>query len=328
MRPIFVVVSLIFTVICQLLAQQTQLSGPVEGFSFDAPTGSFRAVIGLPGSASLGPAILDGFALGSVAPRKDYGLAFKDGNCAIVSGLGTARPSTSALSGAVGRFERVAWSADGSAAVLFSASGTSIQIIAGLPDAATPQASIDLSFLGGSLSAIGADALGKRLAIGIAGGSGGVYLIADGGDPVLLLASSKPIALEFSDDGSELYALDGDTRELTRLRLAESISNPFFLEGLVDPVAIKSGRDESNRQVLYVAGRNDRLLRIYDAASHQTVTDLPLDFPPTELAYFGRNSFLLGQRGNSADPLWLFTTTPRTAVYFVPAAPAASGGPQ
>src|SRR2546421_2984166 len=103
-------------------AQQTSLSGPIEGFTFDAPTGSFRAVIGLPGSASLGPAILSGFGSGSVAPQKDYGLAFSEDQALFVSGLHSTSPSTSPLSSAMAGQEGVVWSADGSLAVLFSRS--------------------------------------------------------------------------------------------------------------------------------------------------------------------------------------------------------------
>ena len=72
MHRISILFSVFSCLIGALPAQQTNLSGPIEGFTFDAPTGSFRAVIGFPGSASLGPAILAGFDHGSVAPQKDY----------------------------------------------------------------------------------------------------------------------------------------------------------------------------------------------------------------------------------------------------------------
>ncbi len=320
--------SLISILIGFLAAEQSQLSGPIEGFTFDAPTGSFRAVIGLPGSASLGPAILDGFGRGSVAPKKDYGLAFTGGKCAIVSGLSSANPSVSEFSGALASPDGVVWSADGSQAFLFSSSGNWVQRFSGFPNIATPRASVDLSFLSGSLSTIASDTLGKRLAIGVDGELGGVYLVTDGGDPVPLLAGSKPIALAFSDDGSELYALDGATLRLTQLHLADFTSHPFSLDGLRDPVAIRSIRQASNRQVLYVAGRNDSLLRAYDADSRQILTDFPLDFSPTGLDDLGRNSFLLAPRRSGGDPMWVFTTTPQQAAYFVPLAPTASGGPQ
>jgi len=204
-----VLLSFISTGIGLLTAQQAQLSGPIEGFSFDAPTGSFRAVIGLPGSASFGPAILDGFSRGWVAPQKDYGLAFKDDKCMIVAGFGSEKASSFAVSAAISEPEGVVWSGDGSLAVLFSRAGNWIQALADIPNSGAPSVPVELSFLGGSLSAIAADARGKRVAIGTAGESGGVYLITDGGNPVPLLAGFQSIALAFSDDGSKLYALNG-----------------------------------------------------------------------------------------------------------------------
>src|SRR5579862_6659537 len=60
-------------------SQPTSLSGPVEGYTFDLPSQSFRAVIGLPGSASFGPALATGFEMGSVAPHKNYAIGFRPG---------------------------------------------------------------------------------------------------------------------------------------------------------------------------------------------------------------------------------------------------------
>src|SRR6202042_2703904 len=61
-------------------SQPTSLSGPVEGYTFDLPTQSFRAVIGLPGSASFGPALATGFDVGWVAPHQNYAIGFRPGN--------------------------------------------------------------------------------------------------------------------------------------------------------------------------------------------------------------------------------------------------------
>jgi hypothetical protein len=329
MARILALFSVIASVAGLLPAEQAQLSGPIEGFTFDAPTGSFRAVIGLPGSALLGPAILDGFVRGSVAPQKDYGVAFTDGKCAIVSGLSPLNTPEQALSGCAAGVEDVVWSGDGSRAIFFSRSGSWIQTIAGLPNAAASRASVDLSYLGGSISTVAADIQGKRVAIGMAGDPGGVYLITtEDGDPVPLLGSSKPIALAFSSDGDALYALDGATLRMTEWTLADLTSKSFPLDGLRDPIAIKSTRDATNRRVLYVAGRNDYLLRAYDASSHEVLAEIPLDFLPSEISDFGRSSFLLAPRLSNNGPLWLFASAPQQAVFFVPVAPAASGGPQ
>lgn len=328
MHHVFILLLAISSLTGFLSAEQTGLSGPVEGFTFDDPTGSFRAVIGLPGSASFGPAILSGFGRGSVAPRRDYGIAFSDGVSLFVSGLSSSGPSASPLFAVVDRPEDVAWSGDGSLAVLFSRSRNSIQTLSGLPNSPAAGPSSDLSYLGGSLSTISVDTTGKRIAVGIAGDSGGVYLITNGGDPVLVLAGSKPVALAFSSDGSALYILDGSSLQLTAVQLADLTTQALSFDGLVDPVGIRPAIDAANRAVLYVAAGKDSMLRTYDLSSFQILTDTPLDFPPTEIKDFGRNSFLLAPRSTGSSPLWLFTSAPQPAVYFVPAAPAAVGGPQ
>src|SRR5260370_41361251 len=75
---------------------QIAVNGPIEGFLFDAPTGTVRAVLGVPGSATLGTSIADGVDFGSVAPRQNYAIIFQAGKCQIVSNLNSA-PAPSAL---------------------------------------------------------------------------------------------------------------------------------------------------------------------------------------------------------------------------------------
>src|SRR5689334_7679440 len=83
-------------------AEQAFLSGPVEGYLFDVPTHSIRAVRGFPGSASLGPAILGNIDYGSIAPHKNYGIAFKDGRCMLVFSLESDPISALPIPGALG----------------------------------------------------------------------------------------------------------------------------------------------------------------------------------------------------------------------------------
>ena len=84
-----------------VLAQPSGVSGPVEGFTFDAPTSSIRAVIGSLGSASLGPAALSRLIFASVAPHQNYGIAFRRGQFLFVSQLGSDQVSTAGLPGAI-----------------------------------------------------------------------------------------------------------------------------------------------------------------------------------------------------------------------------------
>jgi hypothetical protein len=307
-----------------LVAQQSTLTGPVEGFTFDLPTGSFRAVIGLPGAASLGPPLLSGFEFGSVAPGKGHGIAFHGGHAILVSQFGSAPVLTSELSDTARQPEGVLWSADGSQALLYSLSGGWIQQVVGLPDAVRFESAIDLSSLGGTVAAVAADPSATRIAAAIQGNNSGVYVMDGNRDFASVRPAGKPIALAFSEDGRKLYILDGDTRQLSELSLGDSSSRDCSIDGLQDPVAIRVAHDAVNHPVLYVAARADRMVRTYDVSSLQVLANTPLDFEPTAIQAFGLHSFLLSPRLHDGDPLWCLTSVPQSMVYFVPATPLTS----
>src|SRR5215472_6023132 len=214
------------------LCSQTFLSGPVEGFIFDLPTQSFRAVIGLPGSATFGPALASGFDTGWVAPHKGYAIGFQQGNGFLINGLNAGQVSTTSLSGLSGRPDAIAWSGDGSVAVLYSRSGSSMQAVNGLPDAPQVGTSVDLSPLGGSLSTIVTDSQGKTIALAFHGDNSGVFLLSDGQNFVSAVPMANPAALTFSGDGTSLYVLDGNALQLTIFALRDFSSQTFQLDGL------------------------------------------------------------------------------------------------
>ena len=307
-------------------AEQALLTGPVEGYLFDAPTHSIRAVQGFPGSASLGPALLDSLDYGSIAPHKNYGIAFKDGHCMLALSLGSDSFSTSPIPGAAGRPDGAAWSGDGSVVVLYSQTDNWIQPITGLPDAPLPGDSVDVSSLGGKLAAVASDLNGANIAVGVSGQTSGVYLMIRGQGLVSVLQTPAAVALGFSNDGSRLYALDASAMQLFDISVGDLSSQSFTLDGLSEPFAVRPALDPSGGPTLYIASRKDQLLRIYDLAGHQTVADIPLDFQPTGIDDLGRSSFVISSRASIRDPLWLFTSAPQRAVYFVPA--LTSGGTQ
>ncbi len=323
MRSGFVFLA-VFLSISLLSAQQTQFSGPVEGFTFDLPTMSLRPVIGSLGSASLGQPIVRGVGFGSVAPQQNYALTFRDGRCALVLGLGTAQTSTVNVPGSFVLPEGVAWSGDGSTAILYSRTGNWIQILSGLPSAVNPGSSLSIAPLGGTLSSAAADFHGEQIAIGVVGETSGIYRVANGGNFVPLLSVSKPVALGFSDDAGTLYGLDAAADQVFALSMADLTSQLWPMNGLADPVAIRPAHDAANRAVIYVAGGSDHLIMAYDASTHQAIASVQLSFQPSVIQPLGTNSFLLGVRATSEDILWSFRNTPQPTVYFVPAPPVQS----
>ncbi len=142
-------------------AQETPINGPLEGFTFDPPTLSLRPVIGSIGSAALGDPLFRGITYGSVAPQQTYGLIFENGRCSIALGLGSAQTSTIRVPGSFLSPEGVAWSSDGSTAVLYSKTGNWIQVLSSLPAAVNVGLSLSVASLG-TLSAVTADTHGTR----------------------------------------------------------------------------------------------------------------------------------------------------------------------
>lgn len=304
-----------------LPAQTSSFTGPVEAFSFDAPTRSVRPVIGFPGAASFGPALLESVDFASVAPHQNYGIVFQGGKYVFVSGLGLNTGSkivSVAIAEVTGRADGIVWSGNGSLAILYSRAQGWFQTISGLPGAAAAGALVDVSSLGGEFSAVAVDTPGKQIVVAVGGENGAVYQ-ATNGQFTRLVSMAKPVSLSFSNDGQTLYALDAATLQVTAASLGGHGFQTLALPGIANPVAIQSLIDSQNRQLLYVACGSDRLLRILDVSSQQIVMDAPLDFQPSSLDPFGSSSFVLAARSQSANPLWLFTSTPQPAAYFVPA---------
>jgi hypothetical protein len=332
-------------------SQQTSLTGPLQGYTFDLPSQSFRAVIGLPGSASFGPALATGFEAGSVAPHHNYAVGFRPGTrrlreltvgrvpagdaaiytCFLVTRLDST-PISTRITGLSGQPDGIAWSGDGSVAVLYSRSGAWLQVLSGLPSAPRAGALVDLSFLGGTLSAVAIDQQGKRIAVGsqgnltIQGNGSGVFLSSDGENFVSAVPMANPTGLAFSGDGANLYILDGGALQLNVFSVNSHSSQSFALNGLQHPTAIASSLDSQGRPIVYVAGASDQVFQAYDPATQQVLVSLPLYFQPTGIAAFGPNSFVIYAPSRPSDPLWLFASVPQPAVYFVPATPASGGG--
>jgi len=306
-----------------LAAQQGSLTGPVEAYTFDAPTRSLRAVIGFPGAASFGPALRDSLDFASVAPLQNYGIGFQRGRCLLIANLGSTALAARTLEGVDAQPEGIAWSGDGSLAVLYSRTGNWLQTVTGFPGSPVAEARVALgeggSSLGGVLASVAIDVKGKQIAIGLSGDTGAVYVSSDGRIFTNLKTVAQPIALTFSTDGLTLYALEGSAPQVFAITLSNHAYQNIPLTGLAAPVAIQGAEDSQSRPLLYVASSSDRVLRIVDVASQQIVTTVALSFQPTSLDQFGSNSFVVAARSQAANPLWLFTNTPQPGAYFVPA---------
>ncbi len=304
----------VLALITGFLRAQSALIGPVEGFVFDPPTRTIRAVNGVLGSATLGRALSRDLDFASIAPHASFGIGFRRGECLLISGLDSGQPTAAAISACPSLPEGVAWSGDGSAAALYSRTGNWIQSLTGLPFAPAAGAPVSLSPLGGALAAVAAAK--SHLAFGM--DSGSVYWMIPGQSFVPLASQVQARALVFSDDESALYVLDASNRCVVEIDLATSASRIYAVDMLQDPIALQpvGGAPHS----LYVLGRADRLLVTLDGPSHQVTASVALNFDPAGFERLGKGSAVLKPRARSRDPLWAVTTTPLLSVYFIPAA--------
>lgn len=307
--------------LCSALLPGQQIHGPVETFTFDAPTASLRPVLGTLGSASLGPALLSGLDYASVAPRHNHAIAFRGGRGVVVSGLGSAQMSITDLPDSIPAPDSVAWSRDGSLAILYSRAGNWIRVLAGLPGSPSPGPEISEATLRGALSAVATDSRGSRIAVAVVGENAGVYEVTASEGLAPLLSVENPTALAFSVDGAALYVLDRKSAQLFELQMSDLSSRSWPVERLQDPFAVSCSQDDTGRLVVYVAAHQDNLLRVYDASTYEVIADVSLSVQPTALDPLGVRSYLLRPRVASDDPLWSFTNASRPMVYFVPATP-------
>ncbi len=131
---------------------------------------------------------------------------------------------------------------------------------------------------------------------------------------------AKPVSLSFSSDGKTLYALDaatarGDRRHPRQPRFSDSGASRNHQP---DRHSVARGFTKSASAL---RGRRQRS----GAASSRRCKPADRDgcaalvFSPPAWTPFGSSSFVLASRSQSANPLWLFASTPQPGAYFVPA---------
>lgn len=290
------------------------VSGPVEGYLFDAPVKRFRAVRGILGAATLGPATGPEFEAGWVAPARDWGIGCREGRCRVLTALGAGAPAEWELSGEYPEADGAAWTADGSAVVLFSIRAGWVRAVSGLPGSSDEGTAMSTAPLAGRVAAVAALGAGDA-AIALAGEDGGVYLIRSGSF-VPLLTVRDPVALRAAAHSGKVHVLDS-AGKVTTLDVATGAVASAFETGLTDARALLAAT-AGGRDLLYVAGGRDQLVLIFDAGTGEVVARREMPVPPGGLEQLGQNSLLCGARQAAHDPLWSLALGDDPAVYFIP----------
>ncbi|MFB3779236.1 MAG: hypothetical protein ACE141_16585 [Bryobacteraceae bacterium] len=246
--------ALLYLVCAGISAQEAApVSGPILGFVADASSG-VRPIIGIPGAATLGSALLSTTQAENVvfSTGRDYALALlaPDRRVALFRDLRTA-PSVADLPAPPGA-GRLAVSPSGNAAVLYYPEAGAVAVLNGLPDSpalswstAAPQLTAELA------------------ALAVADGGGGILLASgqrspvwlirpDGGPQVLSYVAASP-SLAFLPSSLDALIADGGASTVTLARDVEGsirltqVGGPA--EGVSNPVAVVASADGRNALV-------------------------------------------------------------------------------
>ncbi len=170
-----------------------QLGGPSIGLVPDA--GSVRVMYGSAAAGAVGDWQDPGQALAlvEVSPSQDLVLASAadSGQLLLVSRSRNAPPTP--VTGAAASPDRIVFSPNGSAAALWFAASSHIQVIAGLPNAATVR-DVDTAYLDASPTSL---AVSDDAAWVVGAWPQGAYAFGPDGQPILLPTDGAPMAVAF-----------------------------------------------------------------------------------------------------------------------------------
>ena len=296
--------------------QTANFQGPVGGFVFSGASKTVRPLLGVAGSTHLAAPILNGVESASIAPGGKWALLTRARRSAFVSGLDALTPAEVSIGGLIEAVDRIAWSRDGSFAVLYSSSGNLLQRVQFSGSQPVADAAIDVSSWG-QVTTLAIDPAGQQIAAGFA--ASGLYLFAAGQSPALLLSMANPQAAAFDGTGRWLYAIDPDNQRIVRFQSGSAFSIFVSLAQPDGPALQPAGLAVSgDGRYLLMPDAATQSVRVFETGSGNLVNTIPLNFAPSRFeALSAGPEFLLN--GNKRNEWLLVLDASQTpAVYFVP----------
>ena len=290
-------------------ANDPTVAGPVSGFVFDSSAGALRPVVGVPGAAYLGDAMVSGLTLAAPSPDGSSALAVREGQLALLSGLKSTM-EWNAIEGVIDGVDLIAWSPDGNIAAVYASGTARVQVLRSMTK--SPAAAEALAVAGHVIS-LAVDNAGN---IAAAVEASGVFRIGSDG-AVMVAPAAKPVGLAFAP-GGDLFFADQDGSEVWQVaNFARDAAAMSFAAGLGTPVGLQISPDGSR---LFAADAGNQNVVVYDVAARAASGTMALDTAPALLAPLGSTSLWLlnGPAGNQ-DPLYVLDGSVSPAVYFVPA---------
>jgi len=295
--------------------QSPTFNGPVAGFVFSRSSQTVRPMLGIPGATYIASPLLSEVDWASVAPGGKWAFIDKAGRNVFLHGLSDAAPVESSTDGLIQAIDRVAWSRDGSFALIYSSSGGQLQRVRLSDTNVVADAALDLSPWG-LAKTLAIDPTGQQIAVGIVGS--GLYLFNTGQSPALLSSMANPVAAAFDDTGLRLYAADLDQQQIVAF---DSGSGPLPFASLAQPDSVLNPVGlavSGGGRYLLLADSATRAVLVYDTASQNLANTIPLDFAPSRLEALSAGPTFLLNGDNSSEWLLVLDARQIPTVYFVP----------
>jgi len=297
-------------------AQQGQVGGPVSGYVFDVASHLLRPLLGTPGAAIVGQAVVLPFTAASVAvsPKLDLAVALADDGSPHLLRLAGGAASEIVYNSALGHAAQAVFSPSGSAVALVG--GSTAEIVTGLPDAPQMAGTVDLGAARFHSLALSDD--GAWL---LTAGPGTVRAVGTAGGVRTLMSGVRTALAVFAPGSHQAAILAGGDVGLALVRDVAGTGTPETLASSDAVLAAPAGLSFSadGRSVLVAAG-NGRIAG-FDVAGGMRGT-WSCDCTVTGLTRMG-GVFRLNELGG--DPLWLLNPESATAgIVFVPALTASA----
>jgi hypothetical protein len=296
-------------------AGETRLTGPVSGFVFDAPSRAIRPILGIPGAAYLGAALVSDVDLAAVSADGKAALAVRGGKLFEARGLDSGSPVLAEIEGAIGDATRLAWSRNSGAAAVYSAGSRRLQLFA-RNGRLRPGEPIGIS---GDVAALAVEDSGERALVAMESENGDGVYVAEPGAGTRLVAPVERIGGLALGDG-RAFAGDRGRNQILEIRgyatAGEVLLFASDATGIGDPIALAVSADQRR---LFAAGGSGKDVAVFDLESRERTALLTMDFEAAGMEPLSPTLFLLKPANAEGEPIQVLEAGLHPAVYFVPA---------
>jgi len=301
-------------------ADEIQFSGIVTGFVLDASSSSIRPILGVPGAAMLGSPVAQDIDAAEIAPSGDRAVVSKGRHLHLISGLRSASPAWTPISG-ISKADKVTWNSAGSAATLYSSDTGALLLIRILGDGSLEELSQDVASLGSALGPILVDRDGRYLVAMTASEPATLYVLDRQSAPKPIAQFDRPGPMSFAGKERDVLVADANRGQIVLIQdvfgAAGALSFGSLPDGVTTPVGLAVSPDETHA---FVADKASKRIAVYEMGTRNVIDQIPLDAEPAFVKRFSRDSlFLLNSGASGNEPFQLLETGDKPSVYFVPA---------